>query len=68
MKPAGFNFCIYYNAYNTLLNKYILNTLKGSYHVTLFIDSSNIYNKYGIDDIGYGSNPKQKRIKHIHNL
>lgn len=51
---------IYNIVYNKLLNKYILNTLKGSSNLTLFIDSSNIYNKYSIDDIGYGFNPKKK--------
>ena len=51
---------IYNIVYNKLLNKYILNTLKGSSNLTLFIDSSNIYNKYSIDDIGYGFNPKKE--------
>jgi hypothetical protein len=56
---------IYNIVYNKLLNKYILNTLKGSSNLTLFIDSSNIYNKYGIDDIGYGFNPKKENQKYL---
>ena len=54
---------IYNIVYNELLNKYILNKLKGSSNLTLFIDSSNIYNKYGIDEIGYGQNPKKRESK-----
>ena len=42
--------------------------LEGSSNLTLFIDSSNIYNKYGIDDIGYGFNPKKRESKNIYNM
>lgn len=37
--------------------------LKYSKNITLFIDSSNIYNKKGIESIGYGANSKKRGSK-----
>lgn len=54
---------IYKKTYKVLLKKYKLKYLKYSKNITLFIDSSNIYNKKGIESIGYGANPKKKESK-----
>ena len=54
---------IYKIAYNTILNKYKISKLKQSSNLILFIDSSNIYNKNGSENIGYGMNPKKKESR-----
>ena len=40
-----------------------MNNLKSSSNLTLFIDSSNIYNKNGCMNTGYGMNPKKKESR-----
>ena len=54
---------IYKITYNIILQKYKLNNLKASSNLTLFIDSSNIYNKNGCMNTGYGMNPKKKESR-----
>lgn len=54
---------IYNIVYNKLLQKNILDKLKGSKNLTLFIDSTNIYNKNGSENVGFGANPKKKESK-----
>jgi hypothetical protein len=54
---------IYKITYNIILQKYKLDNLKLSSNLTLFIDSSNIYNKNGCMNIGYGINPKKKESR-----
>lgn len=54
---------IYKITYNIILQKYKLNNLKASSNLTLFIDSSNIYNKNGCNNTGYGMNPKKKESR-----
>lgn len=54
---------IYKIVYDKLLRENKINYLKKSTNLTLFIDSSNIYNKYGSIDVGYGFNPKKKESK-----
>jgi len=61
LKWSRFN--IYKIVYNILLKKYKLDYLKRSSNLILFIDSSNIYNKNGSVDTGYGMNPKKKESK-----
>ena len=40
-----------------------MDNLKSSSNLTLFIDSSNIYNKNGCTNTGYGMNPKKKESR-----
>jgi len=54
---------IYKITYNIILQKYKLTNLKASSNLTLFIDSSNIYNKNGCMNTGYGMNPKKKESR-----
>jgi len=54
---------IYKKVYNILLEKYKLNNLKLSKNMVLFIDSANIYNKNGSENVGYGQNPKKKESR-----
>ena len=54
---------IYKITYNIILQKYKLDNLKSSSNLTLFIDSSNIYNKNGCTNTGYGMNPKKKESR-----
>lgn len=54
---------IYEDAYKILLKKYKKIKTKKSANLVLFIDSTNIYNKYGCEKIGYGEDPKKKKTK-----
>ena len=54
---------IYEDAYRSLLNKYKGINFKKSANLVLFIDSTVIYNKNGVELIGYGQNPKKKETK-----
>ena len=51
---------LYEKTYKLIHDKYNLKKLKKSANLTLFIDSANIYNKNGQEQIGYGQNPKNK--------
>ena len=54
---------IYEDAYRVLLKKYKISNLTDTKNLTLFIDSSLIYNKNGSVQVEYGSNPKKKESK-----
>lgn len=54
---------IYEEAYRYLLDKYKHFNLKKSSNLILFIDTTHIYNKGGVENIGYGYNPKKKETK-----
>lgn len=54
---------IYEKAYKKFLNSAKNIDLKGSKNLNLFIDSSNIYNKNGCTNVGYGNDPKKKQTK-----
>ena len=54
---------IYEDVYKLLLNKYKYTNIKQSKNLFLFIDSTDIYNKKGIENIGYGSDPKKKKTR-----
>lgn len=53
---------IYKKVFNTI-NKVHFNKLKGTSNLVLFIDSTSVYNKNGIENIGYGYNPKKKETR-----
>lgn len=53
---------IYQKAYESILENNLIKT-KGSQNLNLFIDSSDIYNKNGCDNVGYGCNPKKKQTR-----
>ena len=53
---------LYEKTYKIINKKHHLNTNNDDI-LTLFIDSSNIYNKNGIEQIGYGQNPKKQESK-----
>lgn len=57
------NLNIYEEAYKIVLNKYKKVNIKKSANLLLFIDSSDIYNKNGSEQIGYGQDPKKKKTK-----
>lgn len=66
IQKTHFKWCkknIYKKVYNKLLEKYKLNNLKKSKNMVLYIDSTNIYNKRGIEKIGFGQNPKKKESR-----
>lgn len=54
---------IYEITYKTLNKKYHQNTLKNTKNLTLFIDSTNVYNKNGNQSVGYGQNPKKQESR-----
>jgi len=54
---------IYEETYKNINQKYHKLTFKRSANVNLYIDSTNIYNKKGIEKIGYGQNPKKQESK-----
>ena len=56
------NLNIYKKAYMQFLDINIFSHLKKSANLVLFIDSTNIYNKHGSEQTGYGKNTKKKRI------
>jgi len=54
---------IYENAYKKILEKNNKLDLKRSKNLNLFIDSSDVYNKNGHENVGYGCNPKKKQTR-----
>lgn len=54
---------LYEKTYKIINNKYHQKKLKGSSNLTLFIDSTNIYNKNGQENIGYGQNFKKQESR-----
>lgn len=54
---------IYKKAYNNILINKKICCLKKSANLNLYIDSTNIYNLNGSENIGYGYNPKKKETK-----
>ena len=54
---------LYELTYKNLNEKYHQQKLKKSSNLTLFIDSTNIYNKNGQENIGYGENFKKQESK-----
>lgn len=54
---------IYKKAYEKILKKNGKLDIKGSQNLDLFIDSSDIYNKNGSENVGYGCNPKKKQTR-----
>ena len=52
---------IYEEAYRYMLKKYKHNKFKKTQNCVLFIDSANIYNKNGSQNVEYGQNPKKKK-------
>ena len=54
---------LYEKAYKSINAKYNTSKLKGSANLTLFIDSTNVYNKGGQEKIGYGQNPKKQESR-----
>lgn len=54
---------LYEKAYKEINKKYHQSDYKGSANLTLFIDSTNIYNKNGNEKIGYGHNPKKQESR-----
>jgi transposase len=54
---------LYEKTYKIVNEKYHQQTLKKSSNLTLFIDSTNIYNKNGQSNIGYGQNPKNQESR-----
>jgi hypothetical protein len=53
---------LYEKTYKNIHKIYHLNTTNDDI-LTLFIDSSNIYNKSGIENVGYGQNPKKQESR-----
>jgi hypothetical protein len=51
---------LYKKAHFELQKTYKINNFKYSKNLELFIDSTDIYNKRGIENIGYGHNPKKQ--------
>ena len=56
---------IYEDTYKIILNKYSKINLKRSANLVLYIDSTDIYNKKGCKNIGYGQDPKKKKNKSV---
>jgi hypothetical protein len=54
---------LYEKAYKEINKKYHQSNYKRSANLTLFIDSTNIYNKNGNEKIGYGHNPKKQESR-----
>ena len=54
---------LYEKAYKEINTKYHQCNYKGSANLTLFIDSTTIYNKNGNEKIGYGHNPKKQESR-----
>lgn len=54
---------IYEDVYKIILNKYSKMNLKRSANLVLYIDSTDIYNKNGCENIGYGHDPKKKKTR-----
>lgn len=54
---------LYEMTYKIINDKYHQAKLKKSANLTLFIDSSNIYNKNGQENIGYGQNLKKQESR-----
>jgi len=51
---------LYKKAHFELQKTYKINNFKYSKNLELFIDSTDIYNKKGVENIGYGPNPKKQ--------
>ena len=51
---------MYKKAHFELQKTYKINNFKYSKNLELFIDSTDIYNKKGVENIGYGPNPKKQ--------
>lgn len=54
---------IFEDAYKNVNSKYHSLEMKKTQNINLFIDTMNIYNKNGSEDVGYGSNPKKRETK-----
>ena len=54
---------LYEKTYKNINQKHNPTNFKKSKNYVLFIDSSNIYNKNGVEKIGYGQNPKKKESR-----
>jgi len=54
---------LYEKTYKNINEKYHSLSHKCSQNIVLFIDSSNIYNKCGTVNIGYGQNPKKQESR-----
>lgn len=54
---------IYEDTYKIILNKYSKINLKRSANLVLYIDSTDIYNKKGCENVGYGQDPKKKKTR-----
>lgn len=57
------NLNIYEDVYKIILNKYSKVNLKRSANLVLYIDSTDIYNKNGCENVGYGQDPKKKKTR-----
>jgi len=54
---------IYEDSYKKILQNNNKLDLKRSKNLNLFIDSSDVYNKNGHENVGYGCNPKKKQTR-----
>ncbi len=54
---------IYEEAYKIILNNYANINLKMSANLILYIDSTDIYNKNGYENVGFGQDPKKKKTR-----